>query len=443
MTANDTIRDLTIAEIPVKDLKEYGKNPRVGNIDKIADSLKVNGQFRPIVVRKETNEILAGNHTWKAAKKLGWKTIKATFVEQISDEDAKRIVLADNRTSDLGEYDDSILAELLVSLESLDGTGYGADDVTAILEDATEDKDKQLTDPDYVPELPTERQVKSKAGDIWILGKHRVICGDATNPDHYTKLMDGKDADLIVTDPPYNVAYQGGTKEALTIENDQMSDGAFEEFLDTAFENLFNNTKAGGPIYVFHGEGGGGVFRRSYTQAGFLLKQVLIWVKDRLVLSRQDHHWQHEPILYGWKPGAAHYWYGARTDTTVIDEQPTFADMNREQLIEHLASIYEASSIIRENRPSRNADHPTMKPVALVARLIDHSSAPGDIVIDPFGGSGSTLIAAQVTGRRARILELDPKYVDVICRRYEELTGNLPVLAATGEPHSFVEEVDR
>lgn len=433
---------LTIAEVPVRDLRAYGKNPRLGNVEKIAESLRVNGQYRPIVVRRETGEILAGNHTWKAAKSLGWETVQATYVDGLDDEAAARIVLADNKTSDLGTYSSELLAELLVSLDTLDGTGYGSDELEQLVAEVTDNKDIALTDPDHVPALPSTTLTITKPGDVWLLGKHRVVCGSATNPDDYKLLMAGKEADLVVTDPPYNVNYEGRTKEQLTIENDNMTEEHFEKFLDESFAAMYENTRAGGPIYVFHPDVGDGVFRRTYARSGFLLKQVLIWVKDRFVMGRQDHHWQHEPILYGWKPGAAHYWYGARTDTTVFDEQPKFADMNREALLEHLAELYEATTIIREPRPGRNADHPTMKPVALVTRLINHSSAEGGIVLDPFGGSGSTLIAAHGTGRKARIIELDPRYVDLICRRYEEHTGVTPIRATTGEPVTFAKEVD-
>lgn len=443
MTARNTIKDLAIFEIEVDKLKAYGKNPRIGNVEAIAESLEANGQYRPIVVRRETGEILAGNHTWKAAKYLDWPTIKVTYVENISDEAAARIVLADNRYSEMGTYDDKALTDLLGSIQDLTGTGYSSEDLEQLIDDLAPEKDIAKTDPDHVPEIPTEKDTVSKPGDVWKLGKHRLICGDATKAEDFEKLMAGAQADLVVTDPPYNVAYQGGTKDALKIENDAMSDGAFETFLTAAFEQMYEATKPGGVFYVFHGEGDGkgNIFRTTMMDTGWLLKQVLIWIKDRLVLSRQDHHWQHEPILYGWKPGAGHYWYGPRTDTTLIDEQPKFADMKREDLIEHIAAIYEASTIIREPRPSRNGQHPTMKPVNLVARLIDHSSSNGQLVLDPFGGSGSTLIAAHSTGRRAYLMELDPKYVDVICRRYQEHTGIMPILEATGEQHDF-EEVE-
>lgn len=250
----------------------------------------------------------------------------------------------------------------------------------------------------------------------------------------------GGGSDLVVTDPPYNVAYTGGTKDALTIQNDSMSDADFERFLAAAYAAMLGATRPGGAIYVFHAESASGAFRRTMTDAGWLYKQTLVWVKDRLVLSRQDYHWQHEPILYGWKPGAAHLWHADRTHTTVIDAQPDFRSMRKEQLLEHLAGLYADSTVIREPRPSRNAEHPTMKPVQLITRLVQNSSRPGDVVLDPFGGSGSTIMACEYAGRCGRSIELDPRYVDVICRRWQDYTEQLPVLEATGTKHDFSQD---
>ena len=428
--------DSTVYDIPVDALVPYPGNPRVGNVAAIAESLRVNGQYRPIVVRRETNEVLAGNHTLKAAQSLGWDTVKATIVEGITDEQAARIVLADNRYADLGAYDDTALVTLLNNVGSLSGTGYDQaylDDLLASLHD----EPAQLTDPDDVPETPELTATVSKPGDVWVLGGHRLICGDSLTEDTYAALTLGKQMDCVITDPPYNVAYQGGTKDGLTIKNDAMSDDAFEEFLGKAFLRMYESSKSGAPIYVFHSESGGGVFRRTYLDAGWMLKEVLIWVKDRLVLSRQDYHWQHEPILYGWKPGAAHYWEGGRTQTTVIDEQPDFKEMRKEDLLKFLNDLYATTTVIREPRPSRNAEHPTMKPVALISRLMNNSSPYQGAVLDPFAGSGSTLIAAHALGRIAYLIELDPRYADVICRRFQEHTGIVPVLEATGHPHDF------
>ena len=220
-----------------------------------------------------------------------------------------------------------------------------------------------------------------------------------------------------------------------------MTNDVFLDFLETSFTNMINVTKNGGPIYVFHADGPPSTaFRNAFVNAGFLLKQVLIWVKNSLVLSRQDYHWQHEPILYGWKPGAGHPYVEDRTQTTTIDEQPKFSDMKKEELIEHLASIYSTSSIIREDKPSRNSEHPTMKPVQLVSRLLENSSNKGDIVLDPFAGSGSTLIAAYGANRKAYVIEFDPYYADVICKRFQKHTGIMPINASDNKTYDFLME---
>jgi DNA modification methylase len=442
------LSDLTVYEMPIDALVGYAGNPRVGNVAAIAESLRINGQYRPIVVRKETREVLAGNHTLKAATSLGWKTVKATIVENISDEAAARIVLADNRLNDVASYDNKALAEMLQQLETLSGTGYDKAYLDYLL-DGLKDEPQQLTDPDDVPEVPELPQTISKPGDVWQLADHRLVCGDSLAPETYAALTQGRQMDCVITDPPYNVAVAqfSSVEEAkrlkkrtdgLTIKNDSMGAVEFERFIASAFERMYETAKPGAPIYVFHSETVGAAFRNTYEAAGWMLKEVLIWVKSSLVLSRQDYHWQHEPILYGWKPGAAHYWEGGRTQTTVIDEQPDFSEMKKEDLLKFLTDLYATTTAIREPKPSRNAEHPTMKPVALIARLMNNSSPYQGAVLDPFAGSGSTLIAAHALGRTAYLIELDPRYADVICRRFQEHTGIVPVLEATAQPHDFV-----
>jgi DNA modification methylase len=387
--------DQSIAQVDIGTLKPYPGNPRQGDVEAIAHSLSKNGQYRPIVVRAETLEILAGNHTWKAAKHLGWPTIAVSFIHELTDDEAKRIVLADNRYSDLATYDPQALADLLTSLEDPDGTGYAASDIESLLASLTAlEPPTALTDPDDVPELPEAPQ--SLLGDIWSLGPHRLLVGDATGD--LTGLMGDELADLFLTDPPYNVAVQGGTKDKLTIQNDKLLDTDFRSLLEGAFGRASAVAKQGAPIYVFHADSERVAFQTSAENAGWSIRQNLIWVKNSLVMSRQDYHWKHEPILYGWLPGAAHTWYADRKQTTVIEW----------------------------DRPSRNTEHPTMKPVGLIQYLITNSSQPGDIVLDTFGGSGSTLIACHAERRVARLVELDPKYADVILRRYMEHTGDTP-----------------
>ena len=252
-------------------------------------------------------------------------------------------------------------------------------------------------DPDAIPEPPVEP--KTKRGDIWTLGDHRLMCGDSTIIDDVQKLMGENRADMVWTDPPYNVAYKGKTTEALRIQNDEMSDETFYQFLYDAHSNMLLYTKAGGAIYVAHADLEGMNFRKAMLNSGWLLKQCLIWVKQSLVMGRQDYHWKHEPILYGWAPGASHNWYGDRKQTTVLEF----------------------------SRPSRSADHPTMKPIDLIEYCLTNSCAPRGLVLDLFGGSGSTLIACEKSGRSAVLCELDPRYCDVILTRWAGYTGKDPV----------------
>lgn len=396
---------LAALRVPIEGLLPYGKNPRVGNVDAIAESLEVNGQYRPVVVNKRTNEVLAGNHTLKAAKRLGWTEIAATFVDA-DEEQAARIVLVDNRSNDGASYDDSALADLLQSLDDLAGTGFSNEDLTELLADVTE-LPPALADPDAVPETPTAPQ--TEVGDVWILGPHRLACGDSTSVDVFDALLGEAKVDLVWTDPPYGVDYVGKTADALTIE----SDGAagLADLLHGSLGAAFVASKPGAAWYVAFADKTLLQLLTVLTDLG-VYRQTIIWAKDRFVLGRGDYHSRHEPILYGWHPGAARL-------------QPV-EDRTQDTLWEI-------------PRPSASKDHPTMKPVALITRAIENSSSKGALVLDPFGGSGSTLIAAHATGRRARLIELDPRYADVICRRYQEATGDKPVLEATGEPHDFTD----
>lgn len=389
------ILDESIHHVNVDDLKPYEKNPRVGDVAAIAESLRVNGQFRPLVVRYDTKEILAGNHTWKAAKSLGWATVAVSYLWEVTDEEAARIVLADNRYSDLATYDPHALAAMLTGLTDLNGTGYEPSDVDALLASLEAlAEPTALTDPDDVPEPPEAPQ--SRLGDVWALGPHRLLVGDST--ESLEPLMQGELADLVLTDPPYNVAIEGGTKDRLTIANDKLLDSDFSALLKGAFGQALDSARPGAPIYVFHADSERVAFETAAADVGWSIRQNLVWVKSSLVLSRQDYHWRHEPILYGWKLGAAHSWHADRKQTTVIEWE----------------------------RPARNAEHPTMKPVGLVAYLIGNSTKAGDVVLDSFGGAGSTLIACHGTNRKARLVELDPRYADVILRRYMEHTGVTP-----------------
>jgi DNA modification methylase len=429
--------DLKALTTPIHDLELLPGNPRRGDVEAVRKSLAAFGQRKPIVVRRDDKVVIAGNHTLQAARLLGWTEIAVVWVDD-DETTSKAFALADNRTADLGTYDDIALAELIgqvgsIDPELLEASGWGQQDVQDLL-DGMQTEPKHIDDPDWMPE---EVERITKPGDIWELGPHRLICGDSTKDETYSKLLDGAKADCIFTDPPYNVAYQGGTKDKLTIANDDMDDAKFRKFIGDSFKAMNKTIKAGGAIYVCHPDTGGVLFRQEFENANFMLKQVLVWVKQTFVLGRQDYNWQHEPIIYGWKPGAAHVWVGPFSNSTVLDYDKDYSEMKKDELVELLTNIKNGSSVVRENKPPKNGEHPTMKPVNLVARLIINNTRPNDIVLDPFGGGGSTLVAAHQLGRTARLIELDPKYCDVICTRWQKISGLRPVNSKTRKHHDF------
>lgn len=417
----------TLAElkVPIGDLEHYPGNPRRGDVAALKASLERNGQYRPIVVNRRNQEVLAGNHTLRAARELGWHEIAVTYVDA-DDDQAARIALVDNRANDVAGYDAQALADLLRSLPDLAGTGYDADALEAVLADLDDQARAGQTDPEDIPEPPAE--TATEPGTVWQLDGHRLICGDATDPATLKRLMDGETADLVVTDPPYNVAYTGKTEDALTIQNDEMSAGAFADFLRAAFAAAAAVTRPGGPIYVWHADTETLAFRTALAETGWLHKQTLIWVKQTFVLGRQDYQWQHEPCLYGWRDGAAHRWFGGFDKTTIaLDDadRPDYKALTKPELLEAIADLERqaASTVLREDKPSASEDHPTMKPVRLLVPLVRNSSVQGNRVLDPFAGAGSTLIACEQLDRHARLAEIDPVYCDVIVRRWEEFTG--------------------
>ena len=337
-------------------------------------------------------------------------------------------LLADNRIAEMAEMDEKMLREVFSVISeadiSTDLTGYTTDDLSDIFKDVKLDEIDLEEADENIPEVTEEPFTKE--GDVWKLGRHRLICGDSTKRRTYESLMQGELARLIVTDPPYNVDYEGGAGK---IMNDSMDSASFRAFLRDMYTSAASVTDDGAGIYVFHADGEGVAFREELQSAGFLLKQCLVWVKNSFVLGRQDYQWRHEPILYGWKDGAAHYFTEKRNLSTVIDEsgRPDIDSLSREEMAELLEFIYDEADSIETtvlycDKPLKNAEHPTMKPTTLVARLIENSSKSGWVVLDPFGGSGSTMIACEATGRDARLIELDPKFCDVIVKRYVATT---------------------
>ena len=381
---------MNIIEKPINEVIPYEKNPRINDnaVPAVMKSIEEFGFKVPIVIDKN-GTIVTGHTRLKAAKKLGMKTVPCIVADDLTPEQIKAFRLADNKVAEAAEWDMELLNEELDGIIDIDMSDFNFGDITdsPSSEDVVEDDGENI-------ELPSEP--KTRLGDIWMIGRHKLMCGDATSEDVLKRLMGGDKVDMYLTDPPYNVAYEGKTEDKLTIQNDSMEDSAFYQFLVDSFVAADSVMNEGAAFYVWHADSEGYNFRGACRAVEWELRECLIWNKNTMVLGRQDYQWKHEPCLYGWKGGAAHNWYSDRKQTTVIDM----------------------------NKPNRNAEHPTMKPVQLFAYLMENSSKPGDIILDSFCGSGTTLIACEQMGRVARVLELDPKYCDVIIERYINLVGS-------------------
>jgi len=389
---------MEIKTVKISELRPHPKNPRVhpdSAIDKLVRSIKEYGWTNPVLVSAD-GYVLAGHARLKAAEKAGIEEVPVIYLP-LEGAKAEAYLIADNRLQDETDWDYEKLKDLLQELDTgefdLELTGFDMEEIEDLM---TRFHVPEEIIEDDVPEPPKEPI--TKPGDLWLLGRHRLLCGDATDPELVSKLMENQLADMIFTDPPYNVDYKGSAGK---IMNDNMTDDAFYCFLLDAFKNMAQKSKEGAPIYVCHADSESLNFRAAFKEAGWDLKQCIIWVKQQFVLGRQDYHWQHEPILYGWKPGAAHKFYGGRNQSTVW----------------------------QFDRPMASREHPTMKPVNLCAKAIENSSKSGDIIIDFFGGSGSTLIAAEQLNRTCYMMELDPVYCDVIIKRWENFTGQKAELA--------------
>lgn len=408
---------MKLETLPIGELTPDPNNARKHdekNLTAIAESLTQFGQRKPIVITQE-NVIVAGNGTVDAAKRIGWAEITCVRVpKDWSADQIKAFALADNKTAELASWDKDVLNQ---QLEELNDNGW---QLTNLGFEYVKPDD--LDSIEEVP-LPQSAPSRTNPGELWRLGDHRVYVGDATKYESYEALLQGDLADLVLTDPPYNVDYHGGAGEEMTISNDNMADTDFAKFMRDAYDQMYNHAKEGAPIYVFHADSSGHIFRNEMLAAGFLLKQALVWVKDRFVMGRQDYHWQHEPVLYGWKPGAGHTWYGARNKATVIDDQTDVSKLTKAELLQIVKEAAETTTVLREDKTKRNDLHPTMKPINLLAKMISNSSKRDDLIVDPFAGSGSTLIAAEQLHRRAAIMEMDPVYADRLILRWEQHTG--------------------
>lgn len=380
-------------KVSIGKLIPYARNARTHSKEQVLQlraSLREFGFVNPVIVDKDYN-IIAGHGRILAAKEEGISEVPCVFVEHMTDAQKRAYILADNRLAMNAGWDEEMLSVEIADLQ-------GADFDIALLgfDDAELNKllasDEDVKDDEFDVDGELENPAVTQSGDLWLLGKHRLVCGDSTKAETFTVLMDGNHANLVVTDPPYNVNYEG---TAGKIKNDNMADDKFYTFLLDAFTNTEKAMAKDASIYVFHADTEGLNFRRAFSDAGFYLSGTCIWKKQSLVLGRSPYHWQHEPVLFGWKKSGKHSWYSDRKQSTIWEF----------------------------DKPRNNGDHPTMKPVPLVAYSITNSSMTGCIVLDPFGGSGSTLIACEQTDRVCYTIELDEKYCDVIVKRYIEQSG--------------------
>ncbi|WP_031263841.1 site-specific DNA-methyltransferase, partial [Sporolactobacillus laevolacticus] len=400
---------MIIKKILVSKINPAPYNPRVDlqpsnpEYQKLERSIKEFGYVDPLIWNERTGNLVGGHQRFKILKESGQMEIEVSVVNLDLDKE-KALNLALNKIS--GDWDNSKLSAVLQDLTEtdigIDLTGFDKEELDELIEQLENQMSVKIEDDEFYveEEIAAIEEPETKPGDIWKLGPHRLICGDSTDQETIDRLMDGQLAAMAFTDPPYNVDYEGKTADSLKIMNDKMDNEAFYQFLFDLYTTLLCATRRGGAIYVCHADSEGYNFRKAMFDAGWLMKQCIVWVKNGFVVGRQDYQWQHEPILYGWKPGAPHQWCGDRKQSTVWNF----------------------------DKPLRNGEHPTMKPVPLVAKAIQNSSRKHDIVLDGCGGSGTTLIAAEQTERICYMSELDPKYCDVIKKRYEQLTGNKPKL---------------
>lgn len=425
-------------------LVPYARNARThseAQVAQIAASIKEWGWTVPVLVDEE-GTIIAGHGRVLAAQSLGLAEVPVMVAAGWTEAQRRAYVLADNKLALNAGWDEDMLKLELEALSEIGFdsglAGFSEDEIADLFANTS---NGGLTDPDAVPPIAPAR---SRPGDTWILGPHRVRCGDATVLEDVEGAMGGGAmADACWTDPPYNVNYE--SKLAGKIKNDSMDDGSFRQFLMDSFVTTFTVLKPGSAIYVAHADSEGLNFRGAFREAGFKISGCLIWAKNSLVLGRSDYQWQHEPVLYGWKPGARHRWFGGRKQTTLLqlggsvfavnEDGSVTARIGGETLLiegSDLKATALESTLVRVEKPKRSSEHPTMKPVELISRMLRNSTRAGDLVLDIFGGSGSTLIACEMLGRHSRLVELDPKFVDVIVKRWQEFTGQQATLEGDG-----------
>jgi DNA modification methylase len=431
-------RNKEIRKVKVSDLEDapwnfrFHSDAQTAALEGAIDEIGMFG-YPDVYQTAEGKLMLCDGHLRKAlyVRKYGANAEIEVNVTDFDETEAKKATLTKDPIAAMADTNGQMLSDLMSQVD------LKSDALLEMLRElqgesiAIEDEDEPEIVEDEVPE-PPENPI-TKPGDLWLLGDHRVLCGDSTKADDMERLMAGAKANCWITDPPYNVNYSGGT--GLTIENDNMHDAEFRKFLVDCFKVAFDAMKPGASFYIWHADSEGLNFRGAVADCGQVVRQCLIWVKSSLVMGRQDYHWIHEPSLYGWKKGGSHRWYYDRTETTVIDDaKPAdIAKMKKEELVEYALSLRSKlethqTTVIREPKPSRSVEHPTMKPVKLIARLVRNSTKKGDLIIDSFLGSGTTLVAAEQMKRTCHGLELSPAYCDVIVHRWEALTGQKAIL---------------
>jgi DNA modification methylase len=435
----------------LKDLKPAEYNPRKAltpedsEYQKIKRSIETFGYVDPIIINKD-GTIIGGHQRHTVLLDLGYTEVDVVVLD-LSKEDEKALNIALNKIS--GEWDELKLRDLLVELDlgdyDISLTGFDNKELENLIE--LTDFEPEVTEDEYDPEAEYKKSVEQgiplvRSGEVWQLGRHRLMCGDSTERADVQKLMGAELMDLIITDPPYNVNYEAKAARlneyrpnengSMKIENDVMDQNAFYIFLLRAFGNMEEFMREGAGVYVFHADIEGLTFRKAFKDAGLKLAEVLIWEKNNFVLGRQDYQWRHESILYGWKEGAAHYFINDRTqDTIILEDDVDFEAMKKPELIQFVKDMMhryaDQTTVIFEKKPMSSSLHPTMKPIELIAKFMKNSSKKGWNIGDFFGGSGTTLMAAEQLGRNAYVMECDEHYASVIIKRWEEFTGQQAV----------------
>lgn len=419
---------MKIVKVKITDIVPYENNAKLHpqeQIEQIKNSILEFGNNDPIAI-DENNVIIEGHGRYEALKELGYEEAEVIQLTNLSEDQKNAYRLVHNQLTMNTDFDIDMLKSELSKID-IDMSKLGIDEnlLNEIEDNALEAVDDDFDIDEAMPETPS-----SIPGQVWELGEHRLMCGDSTQKEDVMHLMNGQHADLLLTDPPYNINVSNS--QGMTIDNDNLEKKEFVEFLTKVFKNANDSLAPGASFYIWYGDTSASLFYDSLAAAEMEVRENLIWVKSQFILGRQDYHWRHEPCLYGWKAGAGHYFVNDRTQSTVFDESIDLDTIPEDKLRDYIKDLINQSTIFYENKPMTNDLHPTMKPIRLMGRMIKNSSKPKETVLDLFGGSGSTLIACEQLNRRCLMMEYDPKYCDVIIKRWEEFTGRKAVLLNDG-----------